>query len=295
MITEAANSQPLSATTLPVNGRTTDGGTSESRESDASANDGISVQTEDRHHSFPSTSTASNTTSRVSLSNDLTNIRRFNQPLLDSYADGTMKRRTYRTLPLSEEIPVISVSSLLNLPTKRSKRQTRIRPIDEFPDTTYGDPIIQKRPKSTRLFFQNAKGLTHTASGDDYFYYPSMSAYQVDVFGLAETNTCWKHHHLTSDFRQTARKHFRQNRISFGSPSSEVDPCMEKEKFQAEGGGSYHGHWKYSIVFLWRSTHRSYGFGSVEWYDLCRPIIYQAQYSHRVPRMQWINKVIAFG
>jgi hypothetical protein len=62
-----------------------------------------------------------------------------------------------------------------------------------------------------------------------------MSAYQVDIFGLAETNTCWNHTHLRSDFQNLSRKHFRQNRIAYGSPSASVDKCLERESYQAGG------------------------------------------------------------
>jgi hypothetical protein len=62
-----------------------------------------------------------------------------------------------------------------------------------------------------------------------------MAAYQVDIFGLAETNTCWSHNHLRTDFQQLSRKHFRQNRISFGSPSQEIDKCPERSFYQAGG------------------------------------------------------------
>jgi hypothetical protein len=77
------------------------------------------------------------------------------QPLLDSCEAGTMRQRSYRTLPISDDVPVIPLSCILNLPSKQPKRQTRIRPVDEFPDLPYGDPIIQKQHSSTRLFFQN--------------------------------------------------------------------------------------------------------------------------------------------
>lgn len=62
-----------------------------------------------------------------------------------------------------------------------------------------------------------------------------LAAYQVDIFGIAETNTCWNHYHLMADVRNHAQKHFRQNRISFGSPSREIDTCGETETYQAGG------------------------------------------------------------
>ena len=149
---------------------------------------------------------------------------------------GRRKQNTYRTRALDEDVPVIPVSQILNLYEKRPKRQTRIRPVDEHPALSYGDPIIQKHPESIRLFFQNSKGLTYTNTGEDYGYYMScLAAYQVDIFGIAETNTCWSHHHLMSEFKHHARKYFRQNRIAFGSPSRIVDLCPERSTFQAGG------------------------------------------------------------
>ena len=137
---------------------------------------------------------------------------------------------------LDEDVPVIPVSQILNLYEKRPKRQTRLRPVDEHPAQPYGDPIIQKHPESIRLFFQNSKGLTYTNTGEDYGYYMScLVAYQVNIFGIAETNTCWSHHHLMAEFKHHARKHFRQNCIAFGSPSRTVDPCTERETFQSGG------------------------------------------------------------
>jgi hypothetical protein len=57
----------------------------------------------------------------------------------------------------------------------------------------------------------------------------------VAIFGIAETNTCWSHNHLVADFKQHARKYFRQNRTAFGSPTTQVDPCTDRETFQAGG------------------------------------------------------------
>ncbi|KAI2512852.1 hypothetical protein MHU86_1641 [Fragilaria crotonensis] len=166
----------------------------------------------------------------------LSDPRRPTHHHIDIPDENTGRPSTYRTIPLSEDIPRIPVSCILLLPPVRPKRQTRLRPSDEFPEIPYGDPIIQKRPESTRLFFQNVKGLTHTSSGEDYGYYMAcMAAYQVDIFGLAETNTCWNHTHLRMDFQNMSRKQFRQHRICHGSPSAEVDKCNERDSFQAGG------------------------------------------------------------
>ena len=166
----------------------------------------------------------------------LDEIARSIQPLLDANEAGIPHTRTYRTLPIDANVPVIPVSAVLNLPPTRPRRQLRIQSVDEFPKVPYGDPIIQKHKGSTRLFFQNSKGLTHTTTGEDYGYYMScLSAFQVDIFGIAETNTCWSHPHLMSDFRQHARKYYTQNRLAFSSPSPDIDPCGLRETYQAGG------------------------------------------------------------
>ena len=41
------------------------------------------------------------------------------------------------------------------------------QPMDEHPSQSFGDPIYTKSPDSTRLFFQNVKGLTYSAHGND--------------------------------------------------------------------------------------------------------------------------------
>ena len=120
----------------------------------------------------------------------LDEIARSIQPLLDAHEAGIPRTRTYRTLPIDANVPVIPVSAVMNLPPTRPRRQMRLQSVDEFPNIPYGDPIIQKHKGSTRLFFQNSKGLTHTTTGEDYGYYMScLSAFQVDIFGIAETNT----------------------------------------------------------------------------------------------------------
>ena len=149
---------------------------------------------------------------------------------------GCRQPRTYRSLKLDDDVPAISVSAVLNLPSTRPKRKTRRRPMDEHPTIAYGDPIIQKQENSTRFSFQNSKGLTYPTTGEDYGYYLScLQAFKVDIFGIAETNPCWTHLHLTADFRRQARRFYRQNRIAFSSPSREIDPCGERATFQAGG------------------------------------------------------------
>jgi hypothetical protein len=86
------------------------------------------------------------------------------------------------------------------------------------------------------LFFQNVKGLTYSTSVEDYRHYLScLQAYAVDIAGLAETNTCWSHPHVCSDFRTSLRRQYRQSKVQFGPPTPEIDPCPPQESFQSGG------------------------------------------------------------
>ena len=53
--------------------------------------------------------------------------------------------------------------------------------------------------------------------------------------GLSETNTCWSHHHLASDFRLATQKFYRQSKIVFGSVHPSIDHCLQHESFQSGG------------------------------------------------------------
>ena len=92
--------------------------------------------------------------------------------------------------------PPLPASGLMMIPSTRPGRTFSRKTTDECANTTYGDVIIYKAPGTIRFFFQNVKGLTYSASGDDYNYYMScMSSYDVDCFGMAETNPGWQHHY----------------------------------------------------------------------------------------------------
>ena len=120
--------------------------------------------------------------------------------------------------------------------TWRPGRTLRERATDPNPEQRFGDAISQKHPDSTRIFFQNVKGLTYSNTGEDYRYYLScLRAYQVDIAGLAETNTCWSHPHLQTAFRTSLRSFPGQAKVTFGYPTRNIDPCTEKESFQAGG------------------------------------------------------------
>jgi len=136
----------------------------------------------------------------------------------------------------ADTTPFIPRSLILQLPRRRPGRRLREHNIDPSPTTNYGSSIQQKDPTSTRFLFQNIKGLTYSTSGEDYKYLLScLHGYQVDIAGLAETNTCWSHSHLTSEFRNHLRKQFKQSKVTFSSPSTKIDPCHPKESFQAGG------------------------------------------------------------
>jgi cell shape-determining protein MreC len=85
--------------------------------------------------------------------------------------------------------------------------------------TNFGSNIFIKPGNTVRIFFQNVKGLTKTANTNDYEYYlHNLQQLQVDIAGLAETNTPWNLLHVKSDFLNQVRKFNSISKISFGSP-----------------------------------------------------------------------------
>jgi hypothetical protein len=139
--------------------------------------------------------------------------------------------------PLDPSIPLVPASRLLSIPSTRPGRRFRTNPIDPSPaNNSYGDPIIQKVTGSIRIFFQNVKGLTHTSTSEDYkYYFQCLQGLEVDLFGLSETNTCWSHYHLASDYRASLRRFARQSKTVFGTVSPNIDNCSQKETFQSGG------------------------------------------------------------
>jgi hypothetical protein len=132
--------------------------------------------------------------------------------------------------------PHIMVSQVLLLPSRRPGRLAIRKTGDQQANDSFGDPIIYKEPGTTRILFQNVKGLTHTTSCDDYKYFLSaMASYSVDVFGMAETNTGWQHTHLQSDFKECVRRQFQYGKTVFGYPTAQIDPLSIKERFQSGG------------------------------------------------------------
>ena len=138
--------------------------------------------------------------------------------------------------PLDPSTPLVPASRLLSIPSSRPGRRLRKTNIDPSPSVSYGDPISQKTPGSIRLFFQNVKGLTHSTTLEDYkYYFQCIQGLDINIFGLSETNTCWTHHHLTSDYRMALRRYSRQSKTVFGTISSSIDPCSQAETFQSGG------------------------------------------------------------
>ena len=131
------------------------------------------------------------------------------------------------------------------IPRMRHGRVGRRTGQDSAIETSFGDSILKKEQHSVRLFFQNVKGLTYSVGCEDYRYYFScMAAYGVDIFGLAETNTAWSHHHLCSEFRRLIQLQFRRGKTVFSSPSIEVDKCAPNENHQPGGTVMVaHGHY----------------------------------------------------
>ncbi|KAI2514050.1 hypothetical protein MHU86_434 [Fragilaria crotonensis] len=71
---------------------------------------------------------------------------------------------------------------------------------------------------------------------EDYHYYlQSIKSFHIDVAGLVETNTCWQHNHLQSDFKKKLWKHHQQSRVVFGYPSQAIDPCSVESTYQPGG------------------------------------------------------------
>ena len=114
--------------------------------------------------------------------------------------------------------------------TIRSGRKLTRQNLDINIATSYGVSVDIRDPSHIRIFFQNIKGLTYSATGQDYEYYTSCIAnIDADITGMAETNSAWQHHHLKSKFQTSIKKHFPMTKIAYSSPSVAIDPMPEKE------------------------------------------------------------------
>lgn len=92
---------------------------------------------------------------------------------------------------------------------------------------SYGNPITtQKHPRSIRLYFQNVKGLSYTTTREDYQYvFQSLNDIQIDIVGLAETNSAWQHNFLRNELTVASKSIGAGivTRTSFASPSKAID------------------------------------------------------------------------
>ena len=52
---------------------------------------------------------------------------------------------------------------------------------------------------------------------------------------MVETNSAWTHFHLRQTFHASARKQYASHKVSFSSPSDDIDPLPEKESYQPGG------------------------------------------------------------
>ena len=135
--------------------------------------------------------------------------------------------------PVSVTVPSRTRSSG---PTRRWQFAT---PEDAHPEVSYGDDAAFKpAANAMRVFFQNIKGLTHSCSGCEGYKYclNSLSALQVDIAGLTETNTPWlQSPHLQADFRHCMKQQFKLGKVVFGSPDAINDPFAPSDTYQAGG------------------------------------------------------------
>ncbi|KAI2505051.1 hypothetical protein MHU86_9407 [Fragilaria crotonensis] len=126
--------------------------------------------------------------------------------------------------------PPIPPSQVLLFQKQRPGRLTIRRTVDPVADQSFGDAIVYKAPNTTRVMFQNVKGLTSTQEGSDYRYFlSSMLSYSVDIFGMAETNSGWQHPHLRNAFKQCVQRQFQYGKTVFGSPSVAIDPLHDRK------------------------------------------------------------------
>jgi hypothetical protein len=121
---------------------------------------------------------------------------------------------------------------------QRTRRTLFRKSSDPHHATSYGEPISKpKHQTSLRVLFQNVKGLSHYAKGEDQEYYMThLRDLDIDIAGLAETNTAWQHQSLRYNFNARARKAGEGlAKTSFGSPKPEIENIPPNETFQAGG------------------------------------------------------------
>lgn len=106
-------------------------------------------------------------------------------------------------------------STKIHFESRRPGRTIR-KLADKDPNviTNYGDSIHTKDPSIVRILFQNVKGLAHSSSGQDYEYcLHNIQLLQLDIVGMAETNTPWQlHHFLVISLKERGNTTRSQNR-----------------------------------------------------------------------------------
>ena len=124
------------------------------------------------------------------------------------------------------------------IPNTRPSRIPLRKNEDPFALAAYGTSIYKKKSNSAlRIFFQNIKGLSHCTNGEDYRYVmQQLAELQVDISGMAETNTAWQHSFLRHEFKSAIRASgIDTSKVNFGSPTRAVDNIPPNETFQAGG------------------------------------------------------------
>ena len=129
--------------------------------------------------------------------------------------------------------------SALQIVNNRPNRIPFRRHEDPHVLRSYGDSITNaKQPRTIRIYFQNIKGLSYTTTREDSKYvFNHLANLQVDIAGLAETNSAWQHQFLRNELIFASRSIGAGNvtRTSFASPSKTIDLVPCDEIFQAGG------------------------------------------------------------
>lgn len=150
----------------------------------------------------------------------------------------TQQQATLRTPSSRSDRKDPATSQPSSIPNYRPSRISQRKNEDPFAITTYGTPIHQHKPaRAIRVFFQNIKGLSHSSNSDDYQYVmQQLAEIQVDIIGMAETNTAWQHSFLRHELHAAIQASgIRLAKVNFASPSYQVDNLPPTETFQAGG------------------------------------------------------------
>jgi hypothetical protein len=132
--------------------------------------------------------------------------------------------------------PNINAASMI--PNFRPSRILNRKHEDPFASASYGISIHKPKPEhALRVYFQNIKGLSHSTNSEDYRYVlQQLDAIKVDISGLAETNSAWQHPYLRYEFNAAIKASgIRLSKVSYASPSQDVDNVPTTETFQAGG------------------------------------------------------------